>query len=237
MMEASLSPQLALRIGLASRALPGVTPAGLVAHLIEILRLPLTDQKLKGITFQQLRNAGNGEMASIPVPILKSALDYLWDRQGVDIIDDTLPPVVTYRTGEMPKSVRIALASDGGEVLNGHFGNCMRFLVYQVSAEKIRLIDVRGTASGKKEKNQGNWRAELLRDCHLVQVLSVNVQAMAALMKIGIFPVKSSSARPARDVLKEIQLVLQESPPPWLGKAMGLEEQERWHFPRPVVWT
>ena len=41
----------------------------------------------------------------------------------------------------MPGSIRVACASNGGEVLDGRSGSARRFLIYQVSAETVRLID------------------------------------------------------------------------------------------------
>jgi predicted Fe-Mo cluster-binding NifX family protein len=46
----------------------------------------------------------------------------------------------------MPGSLRVAVAANRGENLDGHFGSCDRFLIYQVGQDAIRLIDVRSTA-------------------------------------------------------------------------------------------
>ncbi|MBK1680723.1 hypothetical protein CKO20_10125 [Rhodocyclus tenuis] len=43
----------------------------------------------------------------------------------------------------MPGSVRVAVAADADESLSRSFGNCRAFLIYQVSASAIRLIDRR----------------------------------------------------------------------------------------------
>lgn len=230
-MAAGLSPQLALRIGLAARALPAVAPGRLVSVLLDLLRHPLTDQKLKGLTVHQLRDQPGFEQ--IPVPQIKTALAYLWDRAGVDILDPAVPAPEVLREGDMPRSVRIALASDHGELMDGQFGRCLRFLVYQVAADQARLVDVRGTAAAKAAFDGNAWRVERLRDCQLVYVAGIGLPSMAGLMKAGIYPVKSP-ARSAGEILKEIRTVLREAPPPWLGKAMGLDELARWRFPRPM---
>ena len=36
----------------------------------------------------------------------------------------SLPCVEPYRVGDIPGSVRVAVASNEGENLDGHFGNC-----------------------------------------------------------------------------------------------------------------
>ena len=126
--------QLALRIGLAARALPNVTPKFLVELLIEVLKLPLTDAKLKALTIYQLRTAKNGALKSVPRQVLSAACAYLRDKAAVDIIDTSLPDIVAYEEGDMRGSIRLAIATDRGLNVNAHFGSCLRFLVYQVSA-------------------------------------------------------------------------------------------------------
>ena len=54
-----------------------------------------------------------------------------------------IPTPQPYTDGDMPDSIRVACASNSGDLLNGHFGSCERFLVYQVSQAEYRLIDVR----------------------------------------------------------------------------------------------
>ena len=64
----------------------------------------------------------------------------------------------------MPGSLRLAIASNLGEVLNSDFSHCLRFLVYQVGVEETRLVDVRGTAGSKGQSDPLFWRAQALGD-------------------------------------------------------------------------
>jgi predicted Fe-Mo cluster-binding NifX family protein len=231
-MSQLLSPELALRIGLAARALPGITPKCMVALLIDALKLPLTDAKLKGLTIYQLRTSGNGALKSLPRPILRKAIAYLWDKAGIDIIDTSIPAVAQYTEGDMPASVRLAIASEQGMNLNGHFGTCPRFLIYQVSRDETRLIDVRGTAGGKNAEDPHGWRTELVEDCNLMLVKSIGIPDMARIMKAGIYPVKYPQGCCVQDALGDIQQILHDAPPPWLGKLMGQQDRFRRRLPR-----
>lgn len=236
-MAAALSPVLALRIGLAARALPEASAGTLMRVLVETLGLPLTDQKLKRITIGQLRSAAGGLLGPLPRSVLKAALAYLHDRAGVDVIDPDVPAVDSHVPGDLPGSVRIAVASDHGSALDGNFSSCARFLVYQVNATAARLIDVRGTAAGKASRDPLAWRVALVRDCPLVCVMSANVPAMAALMKASLYPVKYPMSGTAAEAIETIQQVLRDTPPPWLGKLIGMEALERWHCPRLFALT
>jgi nitrogen fixation protein NifX len=226
-MSLPLSPQLALRIGLAARALPNVTPKSMVELLIDTLKLPLTDAKLKALTIYQLRTAKHGVLKAVPRHVLRSAILYLWDKAGVDIIDTSIPDIVPYTEGDMPGSVRLAMATEQGMCLNVHYGSAPRFLIYQVSGSESRLVEVRGTAGAKSAKEPHAWRAELLADCNLVLVKSIGLTDMATLMKSGIYPVKYPQERQIQDALADIRQILRDAPPPWLGKLMGRQEPAR----------
>ena len=44
----------------------------------------------------------------------------------------TSPALEPYEDGDMPGSIRVAVASDKDEEINAHFGYC-RFLIYQLA--------------------------------------------------------------------------------------------------------
>lgn len=228
-MTSRLSPDLALRIGLAARVLPGVGVADVVQALIALLGYPLTDRKLRSLTVAQLRSAPGGQLRQVPRPQLREALAFLADRATVDIIDTTIPPIQRYEEGDMPGSIRIAIASDAGLQLDGFFNACLRFLIFQLSATETRLIDVRGTAAAKVAADGNRWRAECIADCHLLLTVGVGTSNVARLMRLGVHPVGYGSPMAAQWALSRIQEVLQGTPPPWLVKAGRLER------PRPFA--
>ena len=219
---AKLSEDLALRIGLAARALQ-VPPARLVPVLIDALKLPLTDQKLKALTLPQLQTAKRGDLGHFRKRALEEALAYLADRAGVDIIDTAIPPLEPYHDGDLPGSVRVAIASNEGLMLDGDFGTCLRYLIYQVSSAESRLIDVRGTAGEKSARKRPVWRAERIGDCQLLLARSVGNRAMAPLVHQGIYPVTYLKTMTAPVALYAVRQMLRSNPPPWLTKAMGEE--------------
>ena len=213
-----LSPQLALRIGLAARALPSVSTACLVQVLIQALKYPLTDQKLKGLTLQQLRAADRANLKSVPVAELESALRYLTDRATVDILDPDTPSPAHYQAGDMPGSVRVAIASNHGQALDGNFSDCIRFLIFQVSPDSAQLVDVRGTAGDRSAKDRNAWRAHLIRDCGIVFVAGIGIRGHSHLIQHGTYLVRNPQSGAAIHALESLQQVLRQGPPPWLAK-------------------
>jgi nitrogen fixation protein NifX len=139
-----------------------------------------------------------------------------------ELLDDSthdLPQPKSYSHGELPGSIRVACASNRGERLDGHFGSCARFLVYQVSEEEIRLIDVRTADDAQSTDDKNTYRSGLIRDCDLVFVMAIGGPAAAKVVKAGLLPIRQSEETDARKVLINLQQRLSENPPPWLAKA------------------
>jgi nitrogen fixation protein NifX len=132
---------------------------------------------------------------------------------------------------ELSGSLRVACASGSGERIDGHFGNCPRFLIYQVAPDYIRLIDVRepaAVASRRGESDGNQQRASLIRDCTVLYTLSIGGPAVAKAVRAGLHPVKLTEPLPARNALLQLQAVLaRDNPPPWLVRAMGAQPRPR----------
>jgi nitrogen fixation protein NifX len=130
----------------------------------------------------------------------------------------------------MPGSIRVAVASNSGEMADGHFGSCARFLVYQVSKEESRLIGLRSTLEADDSDDRNAFRTDLIRDCQIVYVVSVGGPAAAKIIRAGVYPIKLKEESPAGEVIAKLQQVLAGSPPPWLAKIMGVSAEERMRF-------
>jgi len=218
------SREAALRIALAARALDGLDVRAFVGALSERLGTPITEPKLTDITVEDLRAILAGELAEQGCHVgatddqLKDAVRTLW---GVGIEADDFPGVEAYGEGDMPGSLRVAVAANRGENLDGHFGSCERFLIYQVSQEEIRLVEVRSTAETNTAEDKNAARSALINDCQIVYVQSIGGPAAAKVVRADVHPVKKPTGGAAREVLKELQGRL-DSPPPWLAQIMGV---------------
>jgi nitrogen fixation protein NifX len=231
-MPSPISEDIALRIGLAARALPETNPARLLKVLADAVGLPPTADKLAALKVKDLKAAADGELADLDLDALKAALALL-KGEGIGESDPT-PPLDPYVEGDMPGSIRAACASDTGELLDGHFGAARRFLVYQVSASEARLIDVRSADdTGAEDKNA--YRAGLIRDCQVLYVASIGGPAAAKVIKAEIHPIKDAAGGNARDRMVALQGVLAAKPPPWLAKVMGQTPEERIRFERDLA--
>lgn len=228
-----LDRDIALRIALASRILPGVSVSELVDILHDRVGMPLDDEKLKSITVTNLKTGigshdgeEDGEDIGIGLENIKLAVRFLW---GEEAEDESLPEIQLYREGDMPDSIRVAVASNSGAMLNGHFGSCIRFLVYQLSAEAMRLIDIRSTIEADSSDDRNLFRANLIKDCHVLFVQSIGGPAAAKVIRADIYPIKVPDVIEAADKLREFQSVFN-APPPWLAKVLGVAAEQRKRF-------
>jgi nitrogen fixation protein NifX len=225
-MTTSMTREAALRLGLAARELPGLSVPELVQGIAERFELPLTESKLASITVTDLRDIIAGDdhadqdcQVGYDMETLKRAVRFLW---GEGVTGSDLPTLDTYAEGDMPGSIRVACASNSGEEIDGHFGSCERFLIYQLSPTEMRLIGVRTTLEADHAEDRNLSRASLIGDCQVVYLQSIGGPAAAKVVRAGVHPVKLSSGGLAREVLTQLQGALQ-SPPPWLAKIMGVE--------------
>ena len=209
---------IALRVGLAARLLPDTDSRQLLRVLLAALGEPLTEAKLASLTVKDLKTAADGALSTIDGPTLRQTLSCLKGEDGIDAVA-AIPDPRPYREGDLPNSIRVACASNRGERLDGHFGSCARFLIYQVSATETRLIAVRPTpAVVRLTVDHSAERVALIGDCDLLCVLSIGGPAAARVVNSGIHPVKRPQAGDISVLLRELQQVLAGHPPPWLAR-------------------
>lgn len=215
-----LSRKLALRIGLAAKA-AGIEARELVGVLVANFGLPLAPKNFANLSAEALENLLDGRGDD-----LETAAGFL---NGKLAISDE-PELEPYEEGDMPQSIRVAVASNHGEMLDGHFASCESFLIYQVSADEMRLIDACPTASAADEEDKTAALVNLIQDCHVLFVVSIGGPAAAKVVKANIHPIKRPQNCPAREALAELQTVLAGTPPPWLAKVLGATPEQRIRF-------
>lgn len=228
-----LDRDIALRIALATRILPGVEIAELVDILHERVGSPLDDEKLKSVTVTNLKTGigshdgeEDGEDIGIGLANIKLAVRYLW---GEEVEDESIPAIEVYKEGDISDSIRVAISSNSGATLNGHFGSCLRYLVYQLSKDDMRLVDIRSAVDADDSDDRNLFRVELIKDCHVVFVQSVGGPAAAKIIRANIYPIKIPDVIEATDQLTKFQAVF-DAPPPWFSKILGLSAEQRKRF-------
>ncbi|MDJ0649337.1 MAG: dinitrogenase iron-molybdenum cofactor biosynthesis protein [Xenococcaceae cyanobacterium MO_188.B19] len=230
-----ISNEVALRIALAAKVLPDVSVRDLIGALQTNLDYEITEESLSTITVTQLkRSFGNiyevdseweGEDAdNSDIAAFKEAVRILWGETGY--CEEALP-IEPYQEGDMPNSIRIAVASNTAEQLDGHFGSCHRYLIYQLSVDEIRLIDVRSAIEADLSEDKNRFRVNLIKDCAVVYVASIGGPAAAKVIQAYIYPMKVEQGGAIREILADLQKAIATSPPPWLAKILGVSTGKR----------
>ncbi|MET0387088.1 MAG: dinitrogenase iron-molybdenum cofactor biosynthesis protein [Polyangiales bacterium] len=228
MTDQPFSNEVALRIGLAARCLPTIELFDLIEVLQNCVGDQLDETALSKITVTQLKDAfapnqeGSGDeprdhATSAELVALKDAVRILWGEQSEQY---RLPELDAYTDGDMPGSVRIAVASNTGEQVDGHFGSALRFLVYQVSADELRLVDIRSTLEADLSNDKNGFRVELVSDCAVLYTVSIGGPAAAKVIKADVHLMQVPQGGAAREVLARLQGVLRNKPPRWLLKRL-----------------
>jgi nitrogen fixation protein NifX len=230
-----ISNEVALRIALAARALPNVSVKDLIEALQTELDDEITQESLAQITVTQLKRAfgtiyevdseWEGEEAdNSDISFFKEAVRILWGETNE--CQESLP-IETYQEGDLPNSLRIAVASNTAELLDGHFGSCHRYLIYQLSADQLKLIDVRSALEADLAEEKNKFRVDLIRDCAVLYVASIGGPAAAKVIQANIYPMKVEQGGSARAILADLQKAIATSPPPWLAKILGISADKR----------
>ncbi|MFV8818409.1 dinitrogenase iron-molybdenum cofactor biosynthesis protein [Haliea sp. E17] len=230
----NLSREAALRIALAARALPEIGVGTLLDILHRRIQGELSEESLQTITVTDLKTGfasvdgeEDGEDIGIGLPALKEAVRILWGESDAEDLPEPqrdAPP--------LPGSIRVAISSNSAEALNGHFGSCLRYLIYDVSTAESRLVDVRSALEADFSDDRNAFRANLIRDCQVLYVVSVGGPAAAKVIRAGVYPIKKIDGGEAADILAELQRVMAGSPPPWLAKILGVDAEARVRFTR-----
>ncbi len=133
------------------------------------------------------------------------------------------------------KTMKIAFATTDGVNVNEHFGRAGMFAVYELTQEGYRFIETRKFAEGRDmaiEETKGmgqvhddrvEAKVEKLKDCKIVYLTEIGGPSAARLIKKGMMPVKVRETAAIEEALKRLLETIQQSPPPWLRKAMNNE--------------
>ncbi len=92
--------------------------------------------------------------------------------------------------------MKVAVVSSDGKVINQHFGNASRFLIFEVNGGEIQFIEVRETTPLCGSADYGNKDdvlcgiIYLIKDCEAVLCARIGRKPRDELRKNGINPIE-----------------------------------------------
>lgn len=132
--------------------------------------------------------------------------------------------------------MKVAFATTDGTNVDEHFGRAGMFAVYEVTKESSCFVEMRKFAEGRDaaiEESKGmahihddrvERKVERLADCKIIYLTEIGGPSAARLARRGIMPVKVKESVSIEDSLESLIETLRTSPPPWIRKAMGLDQ-------------
>ncbi|QGU33186.1 NifB/NifX family molybdenum-iron cluster-binding protein [Thermochromatium tepidum] len=122
----------------------------------------------------------------------------------------------------MPRPIRIACATESGRLIDGHFGSCRAFAIWDVGPDDITFIEARSTLEADESADRNRARAELIQDCQITYVQEIGGPAAAKVVRAGVHPLRVAPGTSMHAMLERLQQALRK-PPPWLARVMGIE--------------
>ncbi|WP_189522622.1 MULTISPECIES: nitrogen fixation protein NifX [unclassified Mesorhizobium] len=150
------------------------------------------------------------------------------------VTDEVHGPMRERRAG----ALRVAIATQDMRELNAHFGSARRFVIYDVTREKWKLVEAVAFDDVSDERGKHRTggddritpKVEALKGCHLLFCLAIGGPSAAKLVSAKIHPIKVRQPQSIQEVLLRTQMMLRTSPPPWLRKVLaeaGVAEKKR----------
>jgi nitrogen fixation protein NifX len=87
--------------------------------------------------------------------------------------------------------MKIAVASTNGKVVDLHFGDANRFLIFEIKDGQGKFSEIREKTEMKIDNHQERWLAsiDLIEDCKAVLCSKIGKEPKIELMKLGIKPI------------------------------------------------
>ncbi|MEI6894129.1 MAG: NifB/NifX family molybdenum-iron cluster-binding protein [Colwellia sp.] len=224
-MNTAITEQVALRLGLAAKAVPQIELKAFVNELISKLGQPITEKKLRSLNPKNLYQT-----------LMKVERDIERGQSNQVYAILTSAEISTMKAPDLPSGseantlgidgpkLRVAVSSNNNEQLDGHFGSCLRFLIYEVNGTQWQLVEVRPVITDKTGLSRTDYLVSLIKDCHILSTLSIGGPAAAKVVRADLLPIKKDLPSNIEDVLQPLAEVIHNNPPPWMKKI--LKEQE-----------
>lgn len=118
--------------------------------------------------------------------------------------------------------LKVAFASQDGEMVDQHFGSAQGFFVYDIDADSAELIAQKLFAKELKDGNEDKLKPKLkwLVGCDLVYCGSVGGSATKQLVAIGANPIVVKEGPDVEEIIEELQAELNGEPSPMLKRVL-----------------
>ncbi|HFB2048481.1 MAG: nitrogen fixation protein NifX [Hyphomicrobiaceae bacterium] len=131
------------------------------------------------------------------------------------------------------QELRVAFASSDRKTIDQHFGSGTLFIVYAITMNSSRFVEVLEFPSALRDGNEGKLvaRVEALRGCNAVYVQAIGASAICQLRSAGIYPLKVERNTSISHLISALQNKIRTDPPAWVVAAF-IEDKDPDRFDR-----
>ncbi|TCS39733.1 NifB/NifX family molybdenum-iron cluster-binding protein [Reinekea marinisedimentorum] len=215
-MTEAIQDSLALRLGMAAKAVPQLSLQLFVQNLVKELGEPLNEKKLRSLSPKKFYQFMIGLNSDIERGQSNQALAILTSES----ISSMQAPVISETPPLTGPVLKIAVTSNNEEMIDGHFGSCLRILIYEANSERFRLTDVREVETQESGMNRTDYLTDLIRDCQILATLSIGGPAAAKVTNADVHPIKQATPAPSEEFMQRVCTMLAGTPPPWIKKIL-----------------
>ncbi len=214
-MSTLLESQVYWRLIALAQIVPDLAQETLFDWVSDALQGPLNTAHLDKLTLDQLQ-------AKLPAEL---SLDASRWQALLACLHGQLPTHLNpIPAPNEPGALRVAFTSTDGININGHFGSCPLFFIYQVTPGHSQLIDIRRYVQSGKGAEVNEEKALMLAGCHLLFCEAIGGPAAARVIRHGLHPVKVKKDPVIALQVAELSTLLGGVLPPWLAKALGRQD-------------
>lgn len=215
-MNSLLESQVYWRLIALAQSVPELDQVVLFDWISGALSGPLNSNSLEQQSVESLQASAPEALKALPAERWDTMLTCLHGE-----LPTHLNPIPAM--GGSEDALCAAFASSDGLTINGHFGNCTLFFIYQIQPTGSQLIDIRRyVAEPGTESNEG--RAALLHGCHLLFCEAIGGPAAARVIRHGVHPIKTKRDNRIDHQLAALGDLMSGQLPPWLAKALGRKD-------------
>ncbi len=132
--------------------------------------------------------------------------------------------ITVENSSTLQNAMKVAFASKDMQTINAHFGGAKEFVIYKISKESFELDGVIKTdTSDLVGDDKTDFKVKALKGINIMYCESIGGTAAAKVIRGGINPMKAEGETKIEDVLKELLIMINDNPPPWVKKIMNIE--------------
>jgi nitrogen fixation protein NifX len=134
----------------------------------------------------------------------------------------------------LQNAIKVAFATKDMQTIDAHFGGAKEFVIYDVSKDGFTLSGVIKTDTSELGgDDKTDFKVKALKGINIMYCESIGGTAAAKVIRGGINPMKVNEPRKIEDVLRELVVMINGNPPPWVKKIMNIQTEndprlERW---------